>query len=194
MPRRVGNIIYDDAGNPVGGADKWNKPTAPLPGSGSLPKIPETPSYTLADIAKRLFESTDPLRSSLIGQSADFLSGGMDPTLTPEYSAIRNFANQQSSQAKDNILSTMPSGGTLLDKLADVDISKARTLTDASAGIYGDNMNRAMSLAIGSPLQTSISGTGAAAQMQAAKEQAEATESAGQKSGMGEAVGAVAAK
>ena len=163
-------------------------------GSGTPPKIapaPPSPESTLADISRSLFESTDPLRQSLISQSTNFLNSGMDPMSTPEFSAIRSYADQQSKQAKDSILETLPSGGSLLDKLADVDIGKARTLTDASAGIYSDNLNRATSLAMGAPLQGSLSAISAASQLDAAKRQAAAAQEAGEKNELGSAIGAV---
>lgn len=145
-------------------------------------------NWTLDQIANNLFQQTDPLRRSLIDQSTNFMSGGMNPMETPEFAAIRSYADQQSKQARDNILETMPSGGTLLDKLADVEIGKARTLTDASAGIYGDNLNRAMSLATGGT-QSAISARAGADQLIAAREQANADRDASAKGGAGAAIG-----
>jgi hypothetical protein len=148
-----------------------------------------TAEDVLGGAAQGLIKQTDPLREALISQSSDFLKGGMDPRATPEFSAIRQYADQQSKQAKDSILETMPSGGTLLDKLADVDIGKARTLTDASAGIYGENLSRAFSLATGAPLSTGMSGLGALTQLNAAREQSSADRDAAAKGGTGAAVG-----
>lgn len=145
---------------------------------------------SLDRIAGSLFYQTDPLRRQLIGQSTDFLSGGMDPTSTPEYAAIRSYADQQANQARDSILETLPSGGTLMDKLADVDIGKARTLTDASAGIYGDNLNRAMNLATFGT-QSAITARAASDQVRAAREQTEADRDAQTKQALGQGVGMV---
>lgn len=165
--------------------------TLPRPGQvqpyNGMPGVPA--NWTLDQIASNLFQQTDPLRQDLIGQSADFLSGGMDPMATPEFAAIRSYADQQANQARNSILETMPSGGTLLDKLADVDIGKARTLTDAAAGIYGDNLSRAMSLATGGT-QSAISARAGADQLIAAREQADATREAGEKNALGSSIGA----
>lgn len=188
-------IMYDpNTGLPVGRAGRGGV----IPGTASgLPQSQQTYSgmpgvpanWSLEAIASNLFQQTDPLRRELIGQSADFLSGGMNPMKTPEYAAIRSYANQQANQAKDSILETLPSGGTLLDKLADVDIGKARTLTDAAAGIYGDNLTRAMSLATGGT-QSAIAARSGADQLTAAREQADAARDAGEKNALGSAVGA----
>jgi hypothetical protein len=151
-----------------------------------------TAEQVYGNTAQDLIKQTDPLRKALIGQSSDFLTGGMDPTATPEYSAIRSFADQQARQAKDSILETMPSGGTLLDKLADVDIGKARTLTDASASIYGGNLDRAFSLATGTPLTGSMSSLAGLSQLDAARKQSADAAEADEKSAMGSAVGGMA--
>jgi hypothetical protein len=173
---------------PGGGGDKFTRQNRAR-SVGAMPAA--NASMTLDQIAEKLFKQTDPLREQLIGQSQDFLSGGMDPMATPEFAAIRSFADQQSNQARDSILENMPSGGTLLDKLADVDIGKARTLTDASAGIYGDNLNRAVNFATGGT-QSSIMAMSSAEQLRAAREQANASRDAGEKSAMGSAIGTVA--
>lgn len=145
-------------------------------------------NWSLDAIANNLFQQSDPLRRELIGQSQNFLTGGMDPTGTPEYQAIRQYADIQSDQAKESILDTLPNGGALLDKLADVDIGKARTLTDAKAGIYGDNLSRALSLATGST-QSAISARAGADQLRAAREAADADRDSAAKGGAGTAIG-----
>lgn len=156
---------------------------------GMPPGGPGSPAnWSLDAIANNLFQQSDPLRRQLIGQSTNFMSGGMDPMATPEFAAIRSYADQQANQARDSILETMPAGGTLLDKLADVDIGKARTLTDAAAGIYGDNLNRAMSLATGGT-QGAISARAGADQLRAAREAASAERDAAAKGSVGTGVG-----
>lgn len=150
---------------------------------------PPTPEEQLQQAAMGLIQQTDPLRTSLISRSEEFLGGG-DVTSTPEFMAMKQMTGQQSDMAKDRILETMPSGGVLLDKLADVDIDRARTLSMAGGSIYGDEMNRAVSLATGAPLSASMGGLGALTQLEAAREQAEAQRDAGTKSGIGGALGA----
>jgi uncharacterized membrane protein YgcG len=126
----------------------------------------------LARYYRRNLRKTQPIRNRLYNRSRKFLKGGMDVTGTPAYSSIRAMANQQSDQAKDNILEAMPNGGVLLDKLADVDIDKARTLTSASSDIYNSELDRAMFLGTGPGFQSSLQGIGGLAQMETARDQA----------------------
>lgn len=148
-----------------------------------------SPEDKLKDAASRLLDQTDPLRKKLIGQSKAFLNGGMDVMSTPEFLAMKQFAGLQADQAKDNILETMPNGGVLLDKLADVDIGKARGLSEAAGSIYGNQLNRATALATGAPLNAAMGGLGALTQLDAAREQADADREAGAKGGIGAALG-----
>jgi hypothetical protein len=168
-----------------------NRYGIPMPQAQIDPSKGMAPNWTLEQIANNLFEQTYPIRQSLVGQSTDFLKGGMNPMETPEYAAIRQYADQQANTAKDSILETMPNGGTLLDKLADVDIGKARTLTDASAGIYGDNLSRAMTLATGST-QAAIGARAGADQLKAAREAADAQRDSATKMAVGEGIGGIA--
>src|SRR5690348_7322067 len=80
-------------------------------------KATPTAEQVMSGSAQGLIKQTDPLRKSLINQSRNFLNGGFDPASTPEFSAIRSFADQQADQARKGILETLPSGGVLLDKL-----------------------------------------------------------------------------
>lgn len=161
------------------------------------PKLPKPPppgplESALAGMYKKLLKQTDPLRKELISQSNTFLQGGMDVGLTPEFNAIRSMADSQGKLARENILSSLPGGGVLLDKLADVDIEKARTLTSASSDIYNNQLNRAMSLATGSPFQGGVTGLGGLAQNELARSQAAQAQQAGQKNALGSAVGGIA--
>lgn len=143
---------------------------------------------SLERMAEELFNESSTLRRRLNRQSRDFLRNGMDPMATPEFAAIRHYADTQANQARDSILETMPGGGTLLDKLADVDIGKARTLTDAAGGIYGDNLNRAMTLATGGT-QGALTAMSGAEQLRAAQEQANADRDSASKGAMGTVAG-----
>lgn len=179
-------------GPPSNFLEAWEGMNQPAP--TSVPGTPaavvpgQSPNWTLEAIANNLFQQTNPVRQELVDQSTNFLQGGMDPRSTPEFAAIKSYADQQAKQASNSILETLPSGGTLLDKLADVEIGKARTLTDASAGIYGDNLSRAMSLATGG-IGGAISARSGAEQLTAAREQANADRDSAAKGGVGTAIG-----
>lgn len=156
---------------------------------------PGANEQALLKLYKDLIKQTDPLRKKLIGKSKSFLNNGMDFDVagTPQFMAARDLANFQAQGARDSILENMPGGGVLLDKLADVDIDKARGLTQVGAGIYqneyNNRLNQAMTLATGGPFQAGAQGMGQLAQMDVAREQTAAAQQAGQKGGAGAALG-----
>lgn len=159
------------------------------------PLGPGANEQALLKLYSDLISQTDPLRKKLIKQSNSFLKNGMefDVAGTPQFMAARDMANLQADNSRDSILENMPSGGVLLDKLADVDIDKARNLTQVGSGIYqneyNNRLNQAMTLATGGPFQAGAQGMGQLAQMDVAREQTAAAQQAGQKSGAGAAAG-----
>ncbi len=136
-----------------------------------------------------LIKQTDPLRRNLINRSNTFLGGNFDITQIPEYGFMRDMIGRNADMAKDNILETMPSGGTLLDKLADVDIGKMQTMTALGSDLYGRELDRATSLATGAPLSAGMSGLGSILQLLAAREGAAAQRDAGQQAMLGAGLG-----
>ncbi len=168
------------------------------------PLQPGANESALLKLYQDLIKQSGPLRQSLMNKSSNFLKNGMDfnPNVrkTPQYNFARDQANRQSDAARDSIMETMPGGGVLLDKLADVSIDKARTLTQVGSNIYQDQlqdhrnqyqneMNRAMQLATGGGFQTGAAGMGQLAQMDVAREQTAAAQQASQKGGAGSAAG-----
>lgn len=161
--------------------------------------IQPTSEEVLANTSQDLIEQTAPLRDELIGRSEDFL-GVSQPgqpstpplqsvTSTPQFDIVRQLADQQAKTARDSILSRLPSGGVLLDKLADVDIGKAQTLSLAGSDIYGRELDRATALATGTPLAAGLGGLGSLAQLEAARAQAAADRDAAQKNALGTGLG-----
>lgn len=150
------------------------------------------PGTIAEDTIVDLIEKTTPLRDQLIGRAEDFLSSG-DVTQTPAFDVARQAADRQFQNARDSILTNLPSGGVLLDKLADLDIAKARDLSVAEAGIFDSELNRAFSLATGAPLQTGLSMLNQRAaqqtQLDAAREAAEANRDAAGKGAAGTGIG-----
>lgn len=104
---------------------------------------------------------TDPLRRSVIDRLSKFMSGNFDPTASPMYAPMKQAVEQQYGTAKNNIMSSLPGGGTLLDSLADLETNKAKSLTDMISQIVSDEYSKAYGLASGSP-QTSMAGLSAA--------------------------------
>lgn len=158
--------------------------------------LPGEAGDVLSNLAVDLIRQTEPLRDSLIDRSQDFLSGGFDPTKTPAFGARKLAAETQGQNARDAILANLPAGGALMDKLADVEIAKAGSLTGAASDIFDNEMNRAFSLATGAPLQTGLGTLNSQAiadqQMRQAQMQSEAARDAAQKESMGAGLGSFA--
>lgn len=164
-----------------------------------FPPVKPSPEEVLSNTSQDLIEQTAPLRDELIGRSEDFL-GVSQPgqpstpplqsvTSTPQFDIVRQLADQQAKTARDSILSRLPSGGVLLDKLADVDIGKAQTLSLAGSDIYGRELDRATALATGTPLAAGLGGLGSLAQLEAARAQASADRESSQKNALGTGLG-----
>ena len=155
---------------------------------------PIDPVSSLESTAIDLIESTEPLREELIGRSQDFLSGDFDVTETPAFANARSAAGRQFNAARDSILENLPQGGVLLDRLADLPIARAQDLELAEAGLFEQEMNRALSLATGAPFQAGLGilGTQSAqqTQLQAAQQMAEANRDAAAKGSLGTGAGA----
>ena len=147
----------------------------------------------LAGVARQLFAETDPLRKGLISQSEDFLKGNRDVYGTPAYGALKQGAESQYGRARQNILQNTPGGGALTSALAGNEYAKAGTLTQGAGALYGDELNRATSLATGAPLTGALGGLGTAGSIQAQLAQAQATQNAASKQALGQGAGALGA-
>lgn len=143
-----------------------------------------------AAIAQQLFEQTNPLRTSLIGQSTDFLNGGNSVTATPAFAALKGSADQNFNRAKDNVIATNAPGGGLTDALTSLEGQRASTLTQGAGALYGDEMSRALTLGTGITQQAN-SGLAAAGSAQAAQAAAQAQATAGKAGAIGTGVGAL---
>ena len=156
-------------------------------GGGSKPKYHDVQ----ADLALQLFNQTDPLRQSLIGQSTDFLAGGNDVTGTPAYQNLQLQTGRNFNQAKDNMIARFAPGGGLIDALTGLEGDRASTLSQGAAGIYDSELSRALALGTGSTA-TSIGALGQAANVQAQRHAANSAEQAAKTQATGQAVGDIA--
>lgn len=141
-----------------------------------------------ARMAEQLFQQTDPLRKSLIGRSQDFTGGGFDVMETPTYLAYKESADRNFGRAKDNAIARLPGGGALSDALVDLEGNRASTLTQGAGAIYGDEINRAMTLGSGITGQ-SLNSLGQAGAIQAQMAAAAAQENAGKSGALGTGIG-----
>ena len=63
-----------------------------------------------AQLAQKLFQQTDPLRTGLIDRSQNFLENGVG--FSPQYAAYKSALEPQYMQAKDAIIGSTPAGGS----------------------------------------------------------------------------------
>lgn len=141
-------------------------------------------------MAQKLFQQTDPIRTKLFGRANDFLAGGADVTNTPAYAAMKTSTDANFNRAKDNLIAATPTGGALTSALTNLEGNRAATLTGGAGQLYGDELSRAIALGTGVTGQ-SLASMGQAGAVQAQIAQARAEQSAGKSQGLGQGVGAV---
>lgn len=146
-------------------------------------------SRDMARIANDLYASTDPLRKGLINQSTSFMEGGFDPTQTPSFGALKLATETQFDNARNRVIQSTPEGGALASALSNVELGRAGALTGGTADIYNQEQGKAFSLATGAPLQASMGGLSNAGGIQAQIAQANASQNAAAKTGIGYGVG-----
>jgi hypothetical protein len=86
----------------------------------------------------------------------------------------------------------LPTGGGLQSGLAGLAGDRASGLTSLESMLYGNEMDRATSLATGQPMQTSYGGLGTAAQTQAGLAGAQLSADAQAKAGLTSGIGRIA--
>lgn len=119
-----------------------------------------------AQLAEQLFEQTDPVRTALLGRASDFLDGGLDVTASPAYEFLQGQTATNFNRAKDNLIARTAPGGALVDALSDLEGQRAMTLSSGAAGLFDQELNRAMALGTGIT-GTSLGSLGMAGQTQA---------------------------
>lgn len=127
---------------------------------------PDAMARMQADIAKKLFTQTDPLRRQLIGRSTAFMNGGLDVTRSPVFSALKQQTESQYGTARDNIIADTPTGGPLIAALTELNSNRANILGQAAGSVSEDELARAMMLGTGATGQA-MSGLSQAASVQA---------------------------
>jgi hypothetical protein len=130
---------------------------APLGKASSSEKLQENLAQTLAAMAQDYWLGTAGLRSGVTNQLQKFISGNFDVTGTPVYAAGKGQAEDQYGIARQNLLSSMSSGGALNQSMGDLEGSRARTLADLASQIATDMYSKAYGEALGSP-QSSFQG------------------------------------
>lgn len=116
--------------------------------------------------------------------------GGMMTALNdPSFLALRDATNSQFARARDNVLSTVPTGGTLDAALTGLEGARASSLSQGAGATFENELGRAMALATGTT-GTALGGLGSAASAQALTAQANAAQQAGKSQALGSGLGA----
>lgn len=127
------------------------------------------------ETARRLIEQTDPLRSNIggtgvIDRSLQFLQGGFDPSASPVFGPAKAQIEQNRLRGRQTILESTPRGGTLPQRLQDVEETTGNQLVDLISGIQQREQQNALALATGTPSianQVAATGLGGIGQQQA---------------------------
>ncbi len=140
-------------------------------GGGKGKTTPATSPYeaATAQIAQKTYEESTPIRTDLLAQMSNFLSGGFDPMKSPLYSPMyanaRAGAESQYGRAKDAILANTPRGGGQTAALAGVESDRAGNLSNMQNAIYSnlfnDILQKTYGVAFNAP-QQSMAGLGSA--------------------------------
>lgn len=141
----------------------------------------------LSALSQQLFQETDPLRTSLIGRSADFLNGG-DVTNSPQFGSLKNAVDSQFTRARDNTIARTAPGGALTDALTGLEGTRASTMAQGIGGLQENELSRALGLATGSA-PTALGGLGNAANAQAQAIAAQQAQQGAMKQGAGQGLG-----
>jgi hypothetical protein len=151
-------------------------------GGGSKGEQENEAAEAQADIAEKLWTSTDPLRTQFIGTIGEDLTRYSDPMSiyqTPAYGAAKLYSERAYNQSKDQLMGSTPSGGVLYDKLGDLGESRAGSMTQTLADLWMQqaelSKQRASTAAFGTP-GTTMAGLGSASAAEA-QQNAAATQS-----------------
>lgn len=159
-------------------------------GSSSSDRQASEASRFQMEMARALFNQTDPLRRNLISQSQDFLSGDQDVSASPVFRAMRSQIEGQYGVARNNIIGDTPTGGALTQALVELEGGRADALTQGAGQVAGSELDRALALATGQTGTAAYSAAGGAASA-AQLAQARSQRDAGLYSSIGGAAGAL---
>jgi len=143
-------------------------------------------------LGEQLVGEVTPLRKELINDAATFFEGGRAVTDLPEFRASKSASEAQFTRAKDNIISSTPTGGGLTAALAGLEANRASNQVAFTGDIAGNEVDRALQLATFGTSQGARSG-GTAGFLQGQRANAEASQNAAKSQGAGSAAGNAAA-
>jgi len=179
-------------------------------GGGGVQQAVNPSAEALANIAKQVFSETTPLRQDLTDQftqlsaSGDFFNPITDQSITqsPLFDVLKLNNERAFDSARDRVLETLPTGGSLNQGLTDVELGRATNFTRGTGALAQAEIQR-QNLLRGEALQLVSGGTAGAlsglsgagnllaqgAQGDAAFASADANRSAGKSQGVGTLAG-----
>jgi hypothetical protein len=152
-----------------------------------------------ADISKKIFEESTPLRQSLVGSAEEKL--GMTPSFAPSPVALfgpnapeRQAVEAQYGNAKENILSTVPMRGSELNRnLVGLEAARAGDIGQLEANATNQALALGSDIGLGTTA-TTLSGLNAARIGASAQANRQAQESASSAGGKGLLLGGMGGK
>jgi hypothetical protein len=138
----------------------------------------------LAWIAEQQLQQAQPIKNALIDRSKAFLGGGGDLYGTPSFQALKSASDTQFKTARNNVMSSLPQGGALLESLANLEGQKASNLTQGYGNLYENELSRAFALGTGgTPVAMNALGQAAGVSGQLAQAQSQQNQAMNQSLG-----------
>lgn len=135
--------------------DPGNTLLGPMFGVGSSSKKQSGKTAESAyNKANQYWDETSGLRTGIIDRLTEFVEGGFDPTKSPMYAATKNATEQQYGTALDNLLASLPAGGSINEGITGLEVGKATNLLNAISQILQQEYNAALGIMSQSPAVT----------------------------------------
>jgi hypothetical protein len=152
--------------------------------------VPDPNAAMLAELSRRMFEESDPLRVSMFGRSNALAANGFDMTGSPAFAGLRSSVDSQFNKAKNNTMANVASGGSLIDALTNLESGRAHSMAQGMSNLSENEINRAISLVTGGANPSAaLGGLGQAASLQSQQIMAQQAQQAQAKQGAGAGMG-----
>jgi hypothetical protein len=139
-------------------------------------------------MSSALWKDTKGMRGNITNQLTDFTAGNYDVTSNPMFAPGKAATEDIYTRSRENIMETMPAGGTMETQLSGLEQARARGLTDVIGEIQQDMYNKAYGASYGTP-QTSIAGANQSASTMQQAISAQSAAASQNAQGMGQLIG-----
>lgn len=110
-------------------------------------------SDLISQITKQQYATSKSLSDKVYSRADDVLSGRYNPTSSPAYAPMRKSVEGSYGSARENILSSLPTGGVQQEALSDLESNRASNLNDIMSQILTQELQGAYSLGAGATSQ-----------------------------------------